>query len=175
MVWERSDRRGDIVVPLSSQPRAAHSPDRGVAAAPRRRRARRRLVASLAALAVVVPGALSPATADSLVGPGDFTDGPGAWFAYGPGVTSGVEDGQFCATVPGGTANPWDAAVQLDGVDIEAGATHSFRFTASSTVETGIVVQVGPGWPDVFQAFPTIGTEASEHAFTFTPEWSADG
>ncbi len=86
-------------------------------------------LAAVAAVAIAVSVA-SPATAD--VSNGSFDDGgAGGWFSYGfEAGSESYDGGQFCATVPGGTMNPWDVGFGQNGLDLPAG-DYVFSFDIS--------------------------------------------
>ena len=128
----------------------------------------RRAVALAAAGALLVTG-VGPAGAASIAS-GDFESGNEGWYSYGPGVESEVVDGELCTTVPAGTANPWDAAVQLDGVGLVVGQDYVLSFDAHGTLSTSITAQVG-NWPHSAGFGVAVGPDVDsyEYSFTFDP------
>ncbi|GIG55138.1 glycoside hydrolase family 9 protein [Demequina activiva] len=71
---------------------------------------------------------------------GTFDDGLNGWTAYGfVDGTARVEDGVFCATVPAGTTNPWDAAIYQD-LSLVAG-DYAFSFDAKAAGPVRAIVQ----------------------------------
>ncbi|WBB46617.1 glycoside hydrolase family 9 protein [Verrucosispora sp. WMMA2044] len=100
---------------------------------------RRRLAMLAAATAVVLVGVSAgtafadpPADAPEQIRNGDFSDGSSPWFSYGTN-TLGVVDGQLCATVAAGLANPWDAGIGHDALPLIAGAEYTLGFDVTST------------------------------------------
>ncbi|MFI7551095.1 glycoside hydrolase family 9 protein [Micromonospora sediminimaris] len=100
---------------------------------------RRRLAVLAAATAVALVGVSAgtafadpPADAPEQIRNGDFSDGSSPWFSYGTN-TLGVVDGQLCATVAGGLANPWDAGIGHDALPLIAGAEYTLGFDVTST------------------------------------------
>jgi hypothetical protein len=53
---------------------------------------------------------------------GDFSAGSGNWYTYGGGA-AGVVNGQYCFD-PADSANPWDAAFGINGLELAEGATN---------------------------------------------------
>ena len=72
-----------------------------------------------------------PAGGPEQVENGGFDQGTAGWFAYGT-TSSGIVNGQFCAEVPGGLANPWDAGMGQNDIALQAGAEYVFSFDASA-------------------------------------------
>ncbi|WP_433460889.1 glycoside hydrolase family 9 protein [Micromonospora sp. CA-248212] len=110
---------------------------------------RRLLLAAATALALTGAGAgaayaAPPPDAPEQIDNGDFSAGVSPWFSYGTD-SLGVTDGQLCAAVPGGLANPWDAGIGQDGVPLIAGAEYTLGFDITATPGTAIkaVLQLG--------------------------------
>src|SRR4051794_4686447 len=105
-------------------------------ALPRRLSVKRALGAAavLAAALLVVPSA--PALADEVeqVVNGGFTDGADPWWSS-PGMPITLTGGRACVTVPGGTTEKWDVSLGQNDIDIVAGETYRFSFTASGSPE----------------------------------------
>ncbi|GAB3844489.1 cellulase [Micromonospora andamanensis] len=100
---------------------------------------RRRLAVLAAATAVALVGVSAgtafadpPADAPEQIRNGDFSDGSSPWFSYGTN-SLGVVDGQLCATVSAGLANPWDAGIGHDALPLIAGAEYTLGFDVTST------------------------------------------
>ncbi|WBB52139.1 glycoside hydrolase family 9 protein [Verrucosispora sp. WMMD573] len=100
---------------------------------------RRRLAVLAAATAVALVGVSAgtafadpPADAPEQIRNGDFSEGSSPWFSYGTN-TLGVVDGELCATVAGGLANPWDAGIGHDALPLIAGAEYTLGFDVTST------------------------------------------
>ncbi|MFY1575499.1 glycoside hydrolase family 9 protein [Verrucosispora sp. WMMD703] len=112
---------------------------------------RRRLAVLAAATAVALVGVSAgtafadpPADAPEQIRNGDFSDGSSPWFSYGTN-TLGVVDGQLCATVAGGLANPWDAGIGHDALPLIAGAEYTLGFDVTATPGGSVaaVLQLG--------------------------------
>ncbi|MEE6274607.1 glycoside hydrolase family 9 protein [Georgenia sp. MJ206] len=103
---------------------------------------------------------------------GDFAgEDLGPWFVTGNLADAWtVEDGALCLAVPGGTVNPWDAIVGVNGIPVSSGETYTFSFTASAApagAVRALVQQNRDPWPTLFDQTVTPGEEPT----TFT--WSA--
>ncbi|MGC5052996.1 glycoside hydrolase family 9 protein [Micromonospora sp. DT48] len=112
---------------------------------------RRRLAVLAAATAVALVGGSAgtafadpPADAPEQIRNGDFSDGSSPWFSYGTD-SLGVVDGQLCATVAGGLANPWDAGIGHDALPLIAGAEYTLGFDVTATPGGSVaaVLQLG--------------------------------
>ncbi len=139
-----------------------------------RRHIPRALAAALVAGALAAPGGAAAADeGPELIVNGDFsaagTD-PWWWTEDNPAT---VVDGQLCADVPAGTANPWDAIVGQNDLPIEAGETYALRYTATAstpvTIRTNVQQAVEP-WAQFFASADQITDTAQsfEHIFTAT-------
>jgi endoglucanase len=90
-------------------------------------------VAVAAALAVTGSVTLQANAAEGgeLVINGTFDDGlNGGWWSTG-NLTMSVVDGRLCTVVPGGLANPWDAIVGQNDIELVEGDSYSYSFEAS--------------------------------------------
>ncbi|MCC0040245.1 MAG: glycoside hydrolase family 9 protein [Brucellaceae bacterium] len=88
-----------------------------------------RAIANLTGIAMVL--GVVTADASELVANPDFADGKRDWWTTS-NLTSRISaDGLFCADVPGGTANPWDAIIGQDGIRLDEGKAYRFTYTAS--------------------------------------------
>ncbi|MDG4798658.1 glycoside hydrolase family 9 protein [Micromonospora sp. WMMD1082] len=112
---------------------------------------RRRLAVLAAATTVALVGASAgtafadpPADPPEQIRNGDFSDGSSPWFSYGTN-SLGVVDGQLCATVTGGLANPWDAGIGHDALPLIAGAEYTLGFDVTATPGGAVtaVLQLG--------------------------------
>jgi endoglucanase len=109
---------------------------------------------------------------------GGFEEGTSGWFTYGT-TTAGVENGQLCADVPGGLANPWDAGIGQNGVALVQGAEYSFSFRASadppSTVRAAVQLGEEP-WTAALSETVAITATSTVYTYTFTsPVGSENG
>ena len=92
---------------------------------------------------------------------GTFDDGLTGWTHYGfVEGTVRVEDGVFCATVPGGTTNPWDVALYQD-LELVAG-DYWFSFDAAAAGPIRAIVQQEGG------AYASYGEIAAGNAAEWT-------
>ncbi|TDC60722.1 glycosyl hydrolase family 5 [Micromonospora sp. KC207] len=139
------------------------------------RRRRGRLAALAAATALALTGTTAgvahaevPPDAPEQIKNGDFGEGVAPWFSYGTGPL-GVTDGRLCATVPGGLANPWDAAFGQDAVPLTAGAEYELSFDVSATPGANVkaVLQLGAAPYTQYANVDAAATGASQH-FTKT-------
>jgi endoglucanase len=108
---------------------------------------------------------------------GDFAAGSAPWFSFpDPGA---VADGAFCAEVPGGLTNPWDAIVGQNDIALEAGVTYQLSFDASSTPAANIRAVVGLAvapFDSYFADSPLAGPAPQTFTYTFTqPATTPDG
>ncbi|WP_249713782.1 glycoside hydrolase family 9 protein [Rhizomonospora bruguierae] len=85
-----------------------------------------------------------PAGGPEQVKNGRFDQGTAGWFTYGT-TSSGVRDGEFCADVPGGLAQPWDAGLGQSDITLLAGSEYAFSFDASADPGATIRVTVQLG------------------------------
>ncbi|MEU4723546.1 glycoside hydrolase family 9 protein [Nonomuraea dietziae] len=128
-----------------------------------------------AALSLLASLALVPATAHADEGPeqivnGTFETGTAPWWSTS-NTSLAVSDGRLCADIPGGTANPWDVIIGLDGVPLVAGETYAYRYSASASpakvARALIQLPVDP-WTQYLSASPELGPEPGAHHHTFT-------
>ncbi|MFF4835797.1 glycoside hydrolase family 9 protein [Streptomyces sp. NPDC001315] len=87
-------------------------------------------------------------------------------------VTSALSDGRLCADVPGGTANPWDAAVGQNDITLVKGESYRFSFTASGTPEGHVAraivgLQVSP-YDTWYEVSPELSVSGNSYSYTFT-------
>ncbi|MDQ0425840.1 glycoside hydrolase family 9 protein [Cellulomonas iranensis] len=144
--------------------------------APRRRRRTRWLAGATSAALLLLPALASTATGAPVSGVHDFADGDAqGWISYANAgtVTSGVTDGELCATAEGGV-NPWDSALQHDDVTYDRGTTYTVSFDARASAPVTIPMQGGLGYPAAFGHQVVLdGTDTPQRVeFTFTPaDW----
>lgn len=128
----------------------------------------------LALLAVLTVTLVNPVTvnADQVeqVVNGGFDTGTAPWWWTGnaPGA---VVDGRLCAPVPAGTTNPWDAIIGQNEIDLAAGQSYTFAFTASASVPATIKANVqladSPYTAELSQQVPLTAT-ATRFQYQFT-------
>ncbi len=138
---------------------------------PRRWR-RRAVIAAAVAAALAVTGIVAGTTANAqvageLVVNGTFDAGQDPWFVTVPG---GVTEGQLCANVPGGLANPWDAIIGQNNLVLSSGVTYAFSFTASASRNVTVRALVGqsdaPYGTQTDQA-PQVTTTPQQFSYRF--------
>ena len=126
-------------------------------------------VALLVGATWLAPGAEAQEEEPDQVVNGDFSNGTTGWFSFpDPGT---VTDGVFCTNVPGGLANPWDAIVGQNDINLEEGVTYQLSFDASSTPAANVRAVVGLS-VEPFDAYlaesPVVGESMETFSFTFT-------
>ena len=136
------------------------------------------MIRKLGAAALLVAGlaavpASPAAAADEVeqVVNGGFTTGADPWWSTS-GMPITVTDGKACVDVPGGTTNRWDAAVGQNDIDLVAGETYRYSFTASGDpgghVARAIVgLSVDP-YDTYFEASPALSVSGNAYSYTFT-------
>ncbi|NUS64062.1 MAG: endoglucanase [Saccharothrix sp.] len=136
---------------------------------------RRQATAALALVAV--SGALASGTAyaadyERLVN-GTFSSGSAdPWWASA-GVSNRVTNGELCATVTGGTVNPWDALIGQNGVPFEAGQSYTMSFDAYASVARPAAAVAGEGvspYRQIAKSDIALTTTKQHYTFTFTSE-----
>ncbi|MFD0427368.1 carbohydrate binding domain-containing protein [Streptomyces zhihengii] len=99
---------------------------------------------------------------------------PWWWTANSPAA---VTDGELCADIVGGTANPWDAIIGQDGVDLLAGEGYVLSFTAHATapvaIRTALQMAVEPYTAEHLST-DQITTEPQTFTHTFTAKADND-
>nr|WP_206326484.1 glycoside hydrolase family 9 protein [Streptomyces sp. N502] len=113
-----------------------------------------------------------PAEADEVeqVRNGTFDTTTDPWWTSN--VTAGLSEGRLCADVPGGTANPWDAAVGQNDLTLVKGESYRFSFTASGA-PAGNAVRAIVGLSEApydtwFEVKPQLSVSGDAYAYTFT-------
>ncbi|MFD7817245.1 glycoside hydrolase family 9 protein [Streptomyces sp. NPDC059785] len=138
----------------------------------KRRRTTLLAVAALAAGALVsVPA--HPAAADEIeqVENGSFDTSSAPWWTTA-NVTAGLSGGQWCADVPGGTVNRWDAAVGQNDITLVKGESYRFSFTASGVPADHVVraivgLSVSP-YDTYYEVSPALSVAGDTYSYTFT-------
>ncbi|WP_318307107.1 glycoside hydrolase family 9 protein [Amycolatopsis solani] len=107
-------------------------------------RAKKTLAVLAAAVLGLTAGAVPAAAADyERLLNGTFDSGSAdPWWA-GSGTTGRVTGGEFCISVPGGTANGYDALSGQNGVPFEAGQPYTLTFDAHATTTQQISAVAG--------------------------------
>ncbi|MFE1440401.1 glycoside hydrolase family 9 protein [Streptomyces sp. NPDC058739] len=137
----------------------------------RRRTALLPLTALLATALTALPAPSAAAEEAEQLRNGTFDTATEPWWASAD-VTAGLSDGRLCADVPGGTANPWDAAVGQNDVTLVKGETYRFSFSATGTPE-GHAVRAIVGlstapYDTWFEVTPQLSVSGNSYAYTFT-------
>ncbi len=131
-------------------------------------------VAMVGASALILGVTVSPAHAEEteqLVN-GGFDAGQAPWFVAGASSAE-VVDGALCAVVPGGTVNPWDVIVGQNDVEILAGETYRFEFTATASSQLNVRALVGnsePPFQVITEQNPMLGPDPVTTTTTFTAD-----
>jgi endoglucanase len=136
------------------------------------------VIRTLGAAALLVAGVLavpaSPAAAadevEQVVNGGFDTGSDPFWSTAGMPIT--LRDGKACVQVPGGTTNRWDAAVGQNDIDLVAGETYRYSFTASGDpgghVARAIVGLAVAPYDTFFEASPILSVSGDTYSYTFT-------
>ena len=137
--------------------------------------ARRRLHATAALALAVVAATFTTSPAHAVdyqrILNGAFGAGTAdPWWASA-GVTNRVVNGELCASVTGGTTNPWDALIGENGVPFEAGQQYTMSFDAYATTPQRIAANAGEGvspFRGIARHEVQLTTSKQRHTFTFT-------
>jgi endoglucanase len=101
---------------------------------------------------------------------GTFDDGTAPWWAT-DNVTLTNTDGRLCATVAGGTANPWDASIGHNDIPLTDGAAYRLTFSATTdvtaTVRANVQLNAAP-YTTVLSREIALGPEAQTFDYDFT-------
>jgi endoglucanase len=136
-------------------------------------RRRRRTTAALALVAVTA--ALSAGVAYAAdyqrILNGTFSAGTAdPWWASA-GVSNRVVNSELCASVTGGTTNPWDALIGQNGVPFEAGQSYTMSFDAYAATPQPIAANAGEGvspYRGIAKHDVQLTTSKQKYTFTFT-------
>ncbi|MFD9700282.1 glycoside hydrolase family 9 protein [Lentzea sp. NPDC059081] len=130
----------------------------------------RLLAATLLVALVAVPPAAAAADYERVLNGGFDTGTADPWWS-GAGVTNRVTGGELCASVTGGTTNPWDALIGQNGVPFESGQSYTFSFDAHATTAQPVTAAAGesvsPYRGIASQTF-TLSPTSQHFTFTFT-------
>ncbi|MDM7856118.1 glycoside hydrolase family 9 protein [Cellulomonas alba] len=131
--------------------------------------------AAVVAMAVVAAPAAQAAAPVSYVSD-DFSTGTQGWYTWGIPGAADASTGELCAAVPADAGgNPWDGALQVDGVAFKDGAPTTISFTAHATASADLTLQTGGSYPDVVQKSVHVGPDAQSFELDVTPAgWSTD-
>jgi endoglucanase len=131
---------------------------------------RRLAVIVAAALAVLTTSPVQAEDAPEQIVNGTFDTGTEPWW-HTANTRFELDDGRLCADIPGGTANPWDVIIGLDGVPLVTGETYAYTFTASATpAKTGKALIQLPTDPytQYLAASPALSVSGDTYNYTFT-------
>src|SRR5689334_4257420 len=124
----------------------------------------------VAGLTAVPAGPAAAADEVEQVVNGGFTTGTDPWWGN-PGPLT-LTDGKACMDVPGGTSNRWDVAVGQNDIDLVAGETYRYSFTASGDpdghVARAIVGLAVSPYDTYFEASPALTVSGDTYSYTFT-------
>jgi endoglucanase len=130
----------------------------------------RRIAVVLLAMLTATAGTAAAAEYQRVLN-GTFDNGSAdPWWA-GAGVANRVTGGELCASVTGGTANPWDALIGQNGVPYESGQPYTLSFDAHATNAQTVSAAAGEAVSPYRQiARQEVAlTPAKQHfSFTFT-------
>lgn len=136
------------------------------------------LIGTSLLLATVVAVPAHADEVDQVVNGGfDATTDP--WWSTS-GVPMTLDEGRGCITVPGGTSNRWDVSIGQNDIDLVAGETYRFDFSASGAPEGHVVravvgLAVAP-YDTYFEASPALPVAGDSYSYTFTaPTGTAQG
>ncbi|MEN3361137.1 MAG: endoglucanase [Mycobacteriales bacterium] len=124
---------------------------------------------ALAGLAVTA----TPSVGSAAEGPerllnGTFDSGTFAPWWLGANVTAGVDAGQWCVNVTGGSVNPWDLIVGQDQVPLELGKAYTYSFTATADPAISMTTTVQQNVDPFASAFAQrVALTPTAQAFSF--------
>ncbi|MEU5884395.1 glycoside hydrolase family 9 protein [Spirillospora sp. NPDC047279] len=105
-----------------------------------------------------------------LIGNGTFDTTAEPWW-HTANLAFDISGGRLCSDVPGGTVNPWDAIVGLDGVPLVKGETYAFKFfgtgTPGRTAKALIQLPADP-WTQYLAATPELSVSGNAYTYEFT-------
>jgi endoglucanase len=98
------------------------------------------------------------------------------WSTAGMPMT--LRDGRACVDVPGGTVNRWDVAIGQNDIDLVAGESYRYSFTAAGDpaghIARAIVgLSVAP-YDTYFEASPVLTVAGDTYSYTFTSAVTTD-
>ncbi|MEV1288131.1 glycoside hydrolase family 9 protein [Micromonospora sp. NPDC049679] len=136
-----------------------------------RRRAAPLAVTVAAALAAAgLTGSAAYADAPEQIVNGTFDNGHAPWWGTA-NLTLDSSAGQLCATIPGGTVNPWDVIIGQDNVPLVAGETYEFRFFGKATpakVGKALVQLPVDPYTQYLAVNPELSVSGNDYTYTFT-------
>ena len=145
-------------------------------ARPRHARASaRQLLAAVAVVALAltaVTAVTGPAAADDppeLVVNGDFGAGLPPWFDTTGSASFGT--GELCATVPGGTTNPWDVIIGQNDIALQLNENYLLSFDARASQDVTVRAIVGnsnPNFETLTDQSPALTTTSAHFEYPFS-------
>ncbi|MFC4587062.1 glycoside hydrolase family 9 protein [Sphaerisporangium corydalis] len=136
-------------------------------------RSLRRWALPLAVLALAASGPPVAAHADpepEQIVNGTFDTTTDPWWHTG-NTTFELDAGRLCATVPGGTVNPWDVIIGVNDIPLVRDDTYAFGFTASAdpakVAKALVQLPVDP-YTQYLSATPELSVSGNAYAYTFT-------
>jgi endoglucanase len=136
-------------------------------------RRRRHATAALAMAVVAATFTTGPAHAADYerILNGTFSAGTAdPWWASA-GVTNRVVNSELCASVTGGTTNPWDALIGQNGVPFEAGQQYTMSFDAYATAPQRVAANAGEAvspYQTIARHEVQLTTSKQRYTFSFT-------
>jgi endoglucanase len=129
------------------------------------------VTALLAAALTALPAGQAGADEVEQLKNGTFDSTMDPWWTT-PNVTAGVDDGQLCADVPGGTANRWDAIIGQNDINLVKGESYRFSFSATGVpadhVARAIVGLAVDPYDTYFEVSPALSVSGNAYSYTFT-------
>ena len=125
---------------------------------------------TLTLTAAAPAGSAAAAEVEQVVN-GGFAAGTDPWWSS-PGMPITLRDGRACVDVPGGTVNRWDVAVGQNDIDLVAGETYRYSFTAAGDPDGHIVraivgLSVAP-YDTYVETSPVLSVAGNTYTATFT-------
>ena len=130
----------------------------------------------VAGLTVLPAGSAAADEVEQVVN-GSFATGTDPWWSSA-GMPITLRDGQACVQVPAGTVNKWDVSIGQNDIDLVAGESYRYSFTASGDpdghVARAIVgLSVSP-YDTYFEASPALTVSGDTYSYTFTAAVTTD-
>lgn len=126
---------------------------------------------ALLAAALTLPAGPAGADEVELIRNGTFDTSTDPWWSSA-NVTTTLEGGELCASIPGGTANRWDAIVGHNDLTLQEGQTYRFSFSATGNPADRVVravvgLAVDP-YDTYFEVSPQLSVSGNDYTYTFT-------
>lgn len=132
--------------------------------------------------------------AQNLIPDDDDDDGGSAAWTATANLLLEIDDGEICTDVPGGTVNPWDAIIMLDGMPLVRAEGYRFAFeaeaeavgagddddddddgdgTVTGPVRALVQMPVAP-WTSYVEILETVGSDEMRYAAEFASPVTRD-